>query len=138
MEGLRTLRSWSGPAVWLEWQERRTAWRSWCCGSADLSAGHRQQHSLPESFGFLVRGLSSQHPSCVKRAPVGRRALQMDPSVSPLPLAQLPDELAHSCLSDSPPKYRLAHQAAVSQPDWCHQSGRFHSVTPNPLPPSSS
>ena len=31
------------------------------------------------SFGSLVRELSSQHPSCVKRAPVGRRALQMDP-----------------------------------------------------------
>lgn len=31
------------------------------------------------SFGFLVQDLSSQHPSCVKRAPVGRSALQMDP-----------------------------------------------------------
>ena len=68
------------------------------------------------SFGFLVRELSSQHPSCVKRAPAGRSALQMDPLLvllrhllPPLPLAQLPDELSHSCLSDSPPKYRLAH-----------------------------
>lgn len=31
------------------------------------------------SFGFLVRELSSQDPSYVKRAPVGRSALQMDP-----------------------------------------------------------
>ena len=31
------------------------------------------------SFGFPVWELSSQHPSFVKRAPVGRSALQMDP-----------------------------------------------------------
>ena len=115
MEGLRTLRSWSGPAVWLEWQERRTAWRRWCCGLSWLGAGHRQLHNLPELW-LSGPGTELTAPIMRKEGTCGEKCSADGPLLvllrhllPPLPLAQLPDELSHFCLSDSPPKYRLAH-----------------------------
>lgn len=80
-------------------------------GSANLGAGHRQLHNLPE-FWFPGPGAKLTAPIMRKEGTCGEKCSADGPPLivlprhlpPPLPLAQLPDELSHLCLSDAPPQ----------------------------------
>ena len=69
------------------------------------------------SFGFPVWEAKLTAPIMRKEGTCGEKCSVDGPPLlvlprhlpPPLPLVQLPDELSHLCLSDSPPKYHLAH-----------------------------